>query len=632
METSRHILKKLHERREMTKPLREGAGSKIYGIGIYTTNPESGPSPNDYDLLFGFRADSDDEAASTLERFSELVPLQDESNEEPNDTYDERDRYNSQHRGTRSFTNYSLASNQDYILKSGVEIYNTSDPEELAKRYNDLSHEDDGPYYPDDSSLDYRGLDESSGGYEVAWREFDRNDTIVTKTKEFSSQKALDKFVEKLTARDNFYEIYGYRYPEKDLSERRYPTSVSEATAKELPTYTIKIQRVGMSRTYPEKYKTGTLPELVSYFSYVLASGHSYNSSVSTNPKSIQSLVNSLNRANAATTTHFRSEYYELVDNPPVVSESAKLREGARREDIIGEIARRYEDNDGSEDIEEFCAQRGIEGDLQDSDIKVHLRKLSSKDLGELMGLLGYEGVQVSESRIKESESEDARILPADLLTKLTKREIAALTDMYGSDVSKIQEWISDGKLTVKDYKEAIVYYDLTGDLTNDQGTRLQKFPIELEKRNGELEARLRQLGITESHRLRTGKKLKEARDDRSLPEQIADIYDRAPADSEAVTHIESFITGILGDRWDDVLIALQSISEEELWELYKVLMRTDTAYFYDSKSILDLISKEISDSSEVRAIEPSRGVEDFIVLTMRNGKRYSVRVQEYRY
>lgn len=47
--------------------------------------------------------------------------------------------------------------------------------------------------------------------YEVAWQEFNRKDQIITKRKSFRTEAALDKFVEKLYGKDNFYQILGYR-------------------------------------------------------------------------------------------------------------------------------------------------------------------------------------------------------------------------------------------------------------------------------------------------------------------------------------------------------------------------------------------------------------------------------------
>lgn len=47
--------------------------------------------------------------------------------------------------------------------------------------------------------------------YEVAWHEFTKSGSIVTKRKEFKTEKALQNFVARLEEKDNFYRILGYR-------------------------------------------------------------------------------------------------------------------------------------------------------------------------------------------------------------------------------------------------------------------------------------------------------------------------------------------------------------------------------------------------------------------------------------
>lgn len=79
-----------------------------------------------------------------------------------------------------------------------------------------------------------RVLNETTGGFEVAWREFDRNDTIVTKTKEFSSKKAMDRFIDRIKEKDNFYEIYGTRYPEEDTVSESAVRTVKRLRSKKL--------------------------------------------------------------------------------------------------------------------------------------------------------------------------------------------------------------------------------------------------------------------------------------------------------------------------------------------------------------------------------------------------------------
>lgn len=47
--------------------------------------------------------------------------------------------------------------------------------------------------------------------FEVAWQEFNRKAEIVTKRKSFRTEAALDKFIEKLHDKENFWQILGYR-------------------------------------------------------------------------------------------------------------------------------------------------------------------------------------------------------------------------------------------------------------------------------------------------------------------------------------------------------------------------------------------------------------------------------------
>ena len=47
--------------------------------------------------------------------------------------------------------------------------------------------------------------------FEVAWMEFNKKNEIVTKRKSFSTEKALNRFIEKLFEKDNLYQIIGTR-------------------------------------------------------------------------------------------------------------------------------------------------------------------------------------------------------------------------------------------------------------------------------------------------------------------------------------------------------------------------------------------------------------------------------------
>jgi len=83
---------------------------------------------------------------------------------------------------------------------------------------------------------------------------------------------------------------------------------------KQPKTYTIKLTR-GTSETT----ETGTLPELIEYFSYMLECGKCYdhergNKKIDLVPKTIKSLVTNLNNAAKNAAVNGNSDrYYELV-------------------------------------------------------------------------------------------------------------------------------------------------------------------------------------------------------------------------------------------------------------------------------------------------------------------------------
>ena len=47
--------------------------------------------------------------------------------------------------------------------------------------------------------------------YEVSWQEFNKSDRIVAKSRAFATEEAREKFIDKLTEKDNFYTILAYR-------------------------------------------------------------------------------------------------------------------------------------------------------------------------------------------------------------------------------------------------------------------------------------------------------------------------------------------------------------------------------------------------------------------------------------
>ena len=46
---------------------------------------------------------------------------------------------------------------------------------------------------------------------ELMWQEFSNKGKIVTKRKIFTSQEAMEKFIEKISSKDNFYVILATR-------------------------------------------------------------------------------------------------------------------------------------------------------------------------------------------------------------------------------------------------------------------------------------------------------------------------------------------------------------------------------------------------------------------------------------
>ena len=46
----------------------------------------------------------------------------------------------------------------------------------------------------------------------IVWTEFDRQDRLITKSREFKTSKALEAFVKRLEQKDNFNEIIAWGY------------------------------------------------------------------------------------------------------------------------------------------------------------------------------------------------------------------------------------------------------------------------------------------------------------------------------------------------------------------------------------------------------------------------------------
>ena len=85
-----------------------------------------------------------------------------------------------------------------------------------------------------------------------------------------------------------------------------------------MKTYSIEITRIRFYGDNKSRVVTGTLTELIEYFSYDLECGDSWsyekgNYKINRNPKSIKSLVSNLNKASHNSCRSYQSTYYELV-------------------------------------------------------------------------------------------------------------------------------------------------------------------------------------------------------------------------------------------------------------------------------------------------------------------------------
>ena len=79
-------------------------------------------------------------------------------------------------------------------------------------------------------------LEESSfTTYAVRWQEFDRNDRVVTKEREFKTAKAREAFIIKLEEKDSFFQILAYSDPD----------TVTESTSPNDPSFTIEYREEG---------------------------------------------------------------------------------------------------------------------------------------------------------------------------------------------------------------------------------------------------------------------------------------------------------------------------------------------------------------------------------------------------
>lgn len=80
----------------------------------------------------------------------------------------------------------------------------------------------------------YYDLDEGYDTFAWKWQEFNRNGRIVTKTKEFETLSAMNKFIEKTFEKDNFYQSIatsypkGHKFEENEEYERGYKDGLKD--------------------------------------------------------------------------------------------------------------------------------------------------------------------------------------------------------------------------------------------------------------------------------------------------------------------------------------------------------------------------------------------------------------------
>lgn len=95
--------------------------------------------------------------------------------------------------------------------------------------------------------------------------------------------------------------------PQTD-TEVTAPASTSKKAPKAPKVYTITKTRRGKDRD-----TSGTIEELIKHFGNTLENGHSWNSKINRNPKTIVGLVSALNKSVAETQgACYDQDYYEL--------------------------------------------------------------------------------------------------------------------------------------------------------------------------------------------------------------------------------------------------------------------------------------------------------------------------------
>jgi hypothetical protein len=96
--------------------------------------------------------------------------------------------------------------------------------------------------------------------------------------------------------------------------------------SKQAKVFTIKVERGSFYRNSSSDLVTGTLEELIKYFSYTLEVGASWqyergNKKINRNPKTIASLVSNLyNAKNNAAANGYSGYSFSVVENPEAVT------------------------------------------------------------------------------------------------------------------------------------------------------------------------------------------------------------------------------------------------------------------------------------------------------------------------
>lgn len=92
--------------------------------------------------------------------------------------------------------------------------------------------------------------------------------------------------------------------------------------------YFIEVRRVSFYRPDTVTVYGGTIDDFVNeIFSYTLECGHSWEPKVNRYPKSFNSLIKNLNKANEASCSHYQNTYYNLASDEQIAAYKEKYGE-----------------------------------------------------------------------------------------------------------------------------------------------------------------------------------------------------------------------------------------------------------------------------------------------------------------